>query len=191
MRGLPDEFEKLLISEDEIDAMVRRIAEEINEDYAEGGKYYTPGKKLVLVCILKGSVVFMGELMKRINLPVEIEFMRLKSYSGSSSTGTILPILDLDRADYSDCDLLIIEDIVDTGRTLHWTISHLKDDKHAHSVRTVTLLDKPSRRVEGLEDYEPDYYGTIIPNRFIVGYGLDADEAYRTLPYIAILKTAK
>lgn len=184
---LHQDVEKVLVSEEEIDEIVRRIAGEIDRDYSRGGRFYVEGHepKLLLICILKGSVVFMGELMKRITLPVEIDFMKASSYGASTkTTGNVQIGLDLARADIADLDILVIEDIIDSGRTLSFLVEHLKR-RGAHSVRTCTLLDKPERREV---DFHPDYVGRVIPDEFVVGYGLDYDEKYRALPYVGILK---
>lgn len=174
-----DEIERVLIDSDEIDAIISRIAKQIDKDY-EGDK-----RKLVLVCILKGSVVFMGELMKKITIPVEIDFMRVSSYgSDTVSSGHVNIILDLMRKDIENCDLLIVEDIIDSGKTLSYLVEYLKL-KGARSVKTCTLLDKPERRQV---EFTPDYTGKIIPDEFVVGYGLDYDEKFRALPYVGILK---
>ena len=127
----------------------------------------------------------MGELMKKISLPVEIDFMKVSSYgSGTTSQGRINIMLDLHRDDFSDLDILIIEDIIDSGKTLSHLSKYL-ELKGAHSVKTVALLDKPSRREV---DFTPDYVGKVIPDEFVVGFGLDYDEKFRNLPYIGILK---
>lgn len=173
------DIEEILVDEEEISEICRRIAAEISEDYRNSEK------KLLLLCILKGSVVFMGELMKRIDLPVEIDFMKVSSYgAGTATTGNINIHLDLQRRDMKDIDIIIVEDIIDSGRTLSHLTEYLRM-KGAHSVRTCTLLDKPSRREV---DFEPDYCGKVIPDKFVVGFGLDYDEAYRALPYVGILK---
>lgn len=170
---------KILISEEELDATVTRLAGEIDRDYQGADK------KLVLLCILKGSIVFMGDLMKKVSVPVEIDCMRVSSYgAGTSSSGNVNIVLDVIRPDISECDFLIIEDIIDSGRTLSYLVGYLKH-KGARSVRTCTLLDKPSRRVV---DFTPDYVGLEIPDEFVVGYGLDYAEKYRALPYVGILK---
>ncbi len=173
----PD-VERILLTEEELDTAITRLAQEIDKDYAG------PDKRLVLLCILKGSVVVMGELMKKITVPVEIDFMRVSSYGeGTKSTGNINIVLDLQRKDIEQCDILIVEDIIDSGRTL----SHLKKYlqlKGAKSVKTCTLLDKPDRREV---EFESDYVGKRIPDEFVVGYGLDYDEKYRALPYVGVL----
>lgn len=177
----PD-VERILISEEEIETIVTRLAGEIDRDYAGEDKH------LLLLCILKGSVVFMGELMKKVTVPVEIDFMKVSSYGGGTATsGVINIILDLYRKDLPTCDILIVEDIIDSGNTLHYLIDYLKR-KGAKSVKTVTLLDKPSRRLKELKDFKPDYRGAEIDDLFVVGYGLDYDEKYRALPYVGILK---
>ena len=170
---------KILVSGEEIDRITTRLAEEIDRDYAGDDK------RLILVCILKGSIVFMGDLMKKITVPVEIDCMKVSSYgAGTVTTGTVNIHLDLIRPDLDKCDLLIIEDIVDSGVTLSYLTKYLLG-KGAKSVRTCTLLDKPSRRKI---EFVPDYCGIEIPDEFVIGYGLDYDEQYRNLPYVGILK---
>ena len=169
---------KILVSEEEIDAITTRIAAEIDRDYAGDDK------RLILVCILKGSIVFMGDLMKKIKVPVEIDCMKVSSYgAGTATTGTVNIHLDLIRPDLDKCDLLIIEDIVDSGVTLSYLTKYLLG-KGARSVRTCTLLDKPSRRKV---DFAPDYRGKEIPDEFVIGYGLDYNERYRALPFVGVL----
>lgn len=168
-----------LIDEDELEKTVIRIADEITRDYA------APDKRLLLVSILKGSVVFTGELMKRLQIAAEIDFMRVSSYgAGTKSGGNVNIILDLLRHDLDRCDILIVEDIIDSGRTLAYLKRYLTL-KGAKSVKTCTLLDKPSRREV---DFSADYVGKIIPDEFVVGYGLDYNEAYRALPFVGVLK---
>ncbi len=172
-----NDIKSILVSEEECQNIVSRIAQKISQDYN--------GKRLLLVCILKGSVVFMGDLMKKIGIPVEIDFMKVSSYGRSTkSGGSINIILDLYRSDLPETDILIVEDIIDSGRTLSYLVDYLKL-KGARSVKTVTMLDKPSRREV---DFTPDYCGMEIPDEFVVGYGLDFAEKYRALPYIGILK---
>lgn len=169
----------ILISEQELDTIVRDIAARIDKDYKDSGR------RLILLGILKGSVVFMGDLMKRLTLPVEIEFMRVSSYgSGTTNSGNVRIILDVSIKDINNCDILIVEDIIDSGRTLSYLVDYLKL-KGASDVKTATLLDKPSRREV---DFTPDYVGRQIPDEFVVGYGLDYDERYRALPYVGVLK---
>jgi len=173
------DLQSILVSEKEIDEIVTDIAARLDRDYAGADK------RLVLVCILKGSVVFMGDLMKKVTVPVEIDFMRVSSYgAGTESTGSVNIILDLIRKDLDQCDLVIVEDIIDSGRTLDHLRRYL-ELKGARSVRTCTLLDKPSRREV---EFDVDYIGREIPDEFVVGYGLDYDEKYRALPYVGVLK---
>lgn len=172
------DIKSVLVSEEELDKITSRLAEEISRDYAGD-------KRLLMVCILKGSLVFMGDLMKKLTIPVEIDCMKVSSYgAGTVTTGSINIYLDLIRADLDKCDILIIEDIIDSGTTLAYLTKYLLH-KGARSVKTCTLLDKPSRRKV---DYTPDYCGREIPDEFVVGYGLDYDEKYRALPFVGILK---
>ena len=170
---------KILLSEEELDQITTRLAREIDDAYrsSEG--------RLVLVCILKGSIMFMSDLMKKLTVPVEIDCMRVASYgAGTTSSGAVNIILDLIRPDLPECDLLIIEDIIDSGNTLSYLTKYLVT-KGAKSVRTCTMLDKPSRRTV---PYTPDFVGVEIPDEFVVGYGLDYAEKYRALPYVGVLK---
>ena len=170
---------KILISGEDIDRITTRLAKEIDRDYSGDDK------RLILLCILKGSIVFMGDLMKKITVPVEIDCMKVSSYgAGTVTTGTVNIHLDLMRPDLDKCDLLIIEDIVDSGVTLSYLTKYLLG-KGAKSVRTCTMLDKPSRRKV---EFVPDYCGTEIPDEFVIGYGLDYDEKYRALPYVGVLR---
>ena len=171
------DVERVLLSESDLDKIVSELAEKIEKDYKN--------KNLLLVGILKGSIVFMSDLMKKINLPMQIDFMRVSSYgAGTKTTGKINIILDLHRNDLSELDILVVEDIIDSGRTLSYLCEYLTL-AGAKSVKTVTLLDKPSRREV---DFTPDYTGAEIPDEFVIGYGLDYAENYRTLPYVGILK---
>jgi hypoxanthine phosphoribosyltransferase len=175
------DIESILVSAEEIDEICDRLAREIERDYKNSPK------KLVLVCILKGSLMFCSELMKRINLPMEIEFMRASSYGSKTvSSGVINIHLDIKRDDMEDVDFIIVEDIIDSGRTLSHLVRYLSE-RGAGSVRTCTMLDKPERRTV---DFTPDYCGTVIPDHFVVGFGLDYNEEYRNLPYVGILKPA-
>ncbi len=174
-----NDIEKVILSEEQIEKIITRVAGEIDRDYGK------EGHKLLLLCILKGSVVFMGELMKKIKVPVEIDFMKVSSYgAGTVSSGNINIILDLMRKDIQTLDILIVEDIIDSGKTLAYLSDYLKL-KGAKSVKTCTLLDKPYKRTV---DFEADYVGTEVPDEFLVGYGLDYAEKYRELPFIGVLK---
>ena len=176
---MTDYIKNILVSETEISELCDRIAEQITEDYKDSDK------KLVLICILKGSLMFTSELMKRISLPLEVDFMKVSSYgSNTVSSGYINIHLDIKRDDMSDVDFIIVEDIVDSGKTLSHLVRYLKE-RGAASVKTCTLLDKPDRRAV---DFTPDYCGKIIPDEFVVGFGLDYDEKYRNLPFIGVLK---
>lgn len=173
-----EDIECILVSEEEIAQICDRLAKQITEDYKDSNR------KLVLVCILKGSLMFTSELMKRIELPLEIDFMKASSYGARTvSTGIINIHLDIKRDDMEEVDFIIIEDIIDSGNTLSHLVRYLKE-RGAASVRTCTLLDKPERRTV---DYTPDYCGKTIPDKFVVGFGLDYDEEYRNLPYVGVL----
>lgn len=174
-----NDIESILVTSEEIDEISSRIAEQINNDYKDSGK------KLVLICILKGSLMFTSELMKKITLPTELEFMKVSSYGSKTvSSGLINIHLDIKRDDMADVDFIIIEDIVDSGRTLAHLTRYLKE-RGANSVRTCTMLDKPERRTV---DFVPDYCGKAIPDKFVVGFGLDYAEHYRNLPFVGVLK---
>ena len=176
---MKDCIESILLSEEEIDSITTSLAEKITEDYKNATK------PLVLVCMLKGSIMFTTELMKKIPLPVQFEVMKASSYgSGTVSSGLVNIQLDLNRDDLSEITIMIVEDIIDSGRTLSCVCEYLKK-QGATDIKTCTLLDKPDRRTV---DFTPDYYGKIIPDEFVVGFGLDYDEKFRNLPYIGILK---
>ncbi len=167
---------KVLLSEEEVDARIREIGEQISKDYE--------GKEIHLVCVLKGGTFFMCELAKRITVPVSLDFMAVSSYgSGTESSGVIKIVKDLDEP-LMGKDVIVIEDIIDSGRTLSHLLKMLQERKPA-SLRLCTLLDKPERRVV---DVDIDYTGFQIPDEFIVGYGLDYAQKYRNLPYIGIVE---
>ena len=167
---------RVLLSEQEVDAKIQQIGEQISKDYA--------GKQVHLVCVLKGGSFFMCELAKRITVPVSLDFMSVSSYgSETKSSGVVKIVKDLDEP-LKGKDVIVIEDIVDSGRTLSYLLEMLKDRGPA-SLKLCTLLDKPDRRVM---DVKVDYTGFEIPDEFVVGYGLDYAEQYRALPYIGILK---
>lgn len=170
------DIKKILLSEEEINKRIKELGAEITEDYR--------GKELIIVGILKGAVVFMSELCKRIDLPMDMDFMSVSSYGKSSiSTGEVKIIKDLDRS-VAEKDVLIVEDIIDTGNTLAYLTDNLKK-RGANSVKIVTMLDKPIRRNIKVK---VDYLGFEVPNDFVVGYGLDYAEMYRNLPYVGALK---
>ena len=165
-----------LISEEKVDARIRELGEQISKDYA--------GESVHLVCILKGACIFMCDLAKRIRVPLSMDFMTVSSYgSGTQSSGIVRIRKDLDDP-IKGLNVLIVEDIVDSGRTLHYLTEVFKE-RGCKSVRTCTLLDKPERRVV---DLDVDYVGFMIPNQFVVGYGMDYDQRYRDLPFIGVVE---
>ena len=164
---------RVLVSEAEVDKRIEELGRKISEDYA--------GKQVHLICILKGGVFFMCELAKRITVPVSMDFMCVSSYGdGTASSGVVRIAKDLDET-IEGKDVLIVEDIIDTGRTLNDVVKLLKA-RGPLSLRVITLLDKPSRRIV---DFNPDMALFEIEDRFVIGYGLDCGEMYRNLPYIA------
>lgn len=166
---------KVLIEEEKIQDKVKEIAKRIEQDYA--------GKEITLICILKGSSFFTVDLAKRINGNVKIEFIQVSSY-GSSTVGAENVELKLDlKESIENKDVIVVEDIIDTGRTLSYLLEHLKG-RNPNSLKLCTLLDKPERRIY---DVKVDYTGFEIPDKFVVGYGLDFNEQYRNLPYIGYI----
>ncbi len=166
----------VLIAEEEVDKKIREIAEKISKDYE--------GKTVTLICILKGSVFFTCELAKRITIPVKLDFMSVSSYgAGTESSGRVKIIKDLDDS-VEGKDIIVIEDIIDSGRTLSHLMTLLSSRK-PNSIKLCTLLDKPDRRVVPVD---VDYTGFNIPDKFVVGYGLDYDQNYRNLPYIGVIE---
>lgn len=177
--NINDDIARIMIPEEQLNRLVQKVAGEIDADFPD------PTRKLLLLCILKGSVVFMGDLMKTIKRPVEIDFMKVSSYGQSTaSSGSVNILLDLHRRDMEELDIVVIEDIIDSGRTMKYLTQYLKN-KGARSIRVAALLDKPSRREV---DFSADYIGCEIEDEFVVGYGLDYNEKYRALPYVGILK---
>ncbi|MBE6795065.1 MAG: hypoxanthine phosphoribosyltransferase [Ruminococcaceae bacterium] len=171
-----DDIEKILYSQEDIDSIVKRLGEQITEDYK--------GKDLLLIGILKGSVLFMADLMRNIKLPCSIDFMAVSSYGdGTKTSGVVRINKDLDKP-IEGKDVLVIEDILDSGRTLSY-IREILSARKPNSIKICTLFDKPERREA---DIYADYIGGPVPNEFIVGYGLDYSEYYRNLPYIGVLK---
>ena len=167
---------RVMLTEEEIDAKIREIAAQITKDYA--------GKEVHLVCILKGSIFFTCELAKRIDLPVTLDFMSVSSYGdGTESSGRVKIVKDLDE-NIEGKDVIVVEDIVDTGRTLSHLMEVLRVRKPA-TLKLCTLLDKPSRRVV---EVDVNYTGFAIPDQFVVGYGLDFAQQYRNLPYIGVVE---
>jgi hypoxanthine phosphoribosyltransferase len=146
-------------------------------------KFYN-GEEVIAICVLKGAVIFAVDLVKHLNMPVKLEFIRLSSYGSSTTSSGKVNAVDIQLPDLNGKNVLIIEDIVDSGKTLSHLVRYLKE-RGAASVKTCALLDKPERRTVG---YNPDYRGKIIPDKFVVGFGLDYNEKYRNLPYVGILK---
>lgn len=167
---------RVLLTEEEVDRRIQEIGDQISRDYA--------GKQVHLVCVLKGGSFFMCELAKRITVPVSLDFMSVSSYGQETkSSGVVKIVKDLDEP-LKDKDVIVVEDIIDSGRTLSYLLEML-NDRGPSSLRLCTLLDKPDRRVV---DVKVDYTGFNIPDEFVVGYGLDYDQKYRNLPYIGIVE---
>ena len=170
---------KVLITEEEVDARIRELGEKISKEYE--------GKQIHLICVLKGGVFFMCELAKRITVPVSMDFMCVGSYGdGTKSSGVVRLAKDLDES-IENKEVLIVEDIIDSGNTLYYLMDVLRQRKTA-SLRLCTLLDKPDRRVK---DVHVDWTGFEIPDEFVVGYGLDYAQKYRNLPYIGVVEVAE
>lgn len=171
-----EEVAKVLLTKEQIAARVQELGRQIASDYR--------GKTPVLICILKGAMHFMSDLTRAIDIPLKVDFMAISSYgAGTTSSGVVRILKDLDHPVEGE-HVLVVEDIVDSGLTLHYLLEILRSRKPA-SLRVVTLLDKPGRRQV---DVAPDYNGFEIPDEFVVGYGLDYNEKYRNLPYIGVLK---
>ena len=167
---------KVLVSEQEVNPRIKEIGEQISKDFE--------GKEVHLICVLKGGVFFTCELAKRITVPVSLDFMSVSSYgAGTTSSGVVKIVKDLDQP-LEGKEVIIVEDIIDSGRTLNYLIDILKK-RNPKSMTLCTLLDKPERRVV---DVKVDYVGFNIPDEFVVGYGLDYDQKYRNLPYIGVVE---
>lgn len=176
--GMRADIESVLFTEEQIQEIVQRVGGEISRDYKD--------KNLLLVSVLKGSVVFMADLMRAITIPARIDFMATSSYgSGVKTSGVVKIVKDLDL-ELKGYDILIVEDILDSGKTLQY-LTRLLQSRGPASIRICTLFDKPERREV---EVFPTYVGARIPDAFIVGYGLDYDEKYRNLPFVGILKPA-
>ena len=170
------EHVRVLLAEEDVDRRIQEIGDQISKDY--------DGKQIHLICVLKGGSFFMCELAKRITVPVSLDFMSVSSYgSATKSSGVVKIVKDLDEP-LKDKDVLVVEDIVDSGRTLSYLLEMLKD-RGPKSVKLCTLLDKPERRVV---DVHVDYTCFQIPDEFVVGYGLNYDQRYRNLPYIGVVE---
>ena len=171
------DIQEVLLSEEQIQTRIRELGEILTKEYE--------GKNPVVIGVLKGVVVFYADMIRQIKVPCQMDFMRVSSYKGTSSTGNMLMKLDL-SADLKGRHVLILEDIFDTGNSLEYTYNYLLSKEPA-SLKICTLLDKPERRRAGVT-VKADYVGFTIPNEFVVGYGLDFNEQYRNLPYVGILK---
>ena len=174
---LKDDVGEILITEEELQAKIAELGKVISADYQ--------GKDLLMICILRGAVIFLSDLSRQITIPHEMDFMAVSSYGGTrtESSGVVRILMDL-RTSIEGRNVLIVEDIVDTGLTLTYIINNLKTRRPA-SLRTCALLNKQARR---LVDISVDYVGFDIPDKFVVGYGLDYDEKYRNLPFVGVLK---
>ncbi|MDF2843525.1 MAG: hypothetical protein K0R00_1951 [Herbinix sp.] len=167
---------RVMLSEEQVNERIRQLAEQISKDYE--------GRSIHLICILKGSVFVSCELAKRITIPVTLDFMSVSSYgSGTVSSGRVRILKDLDES-IQDRDVLIVEDIIDSGNTLSYLMDLLAT-RAPRSLSICTLLDKPDRRVT---DVDVKYVGFVIPDEFVVGYGLDYDQYYRNLPYVGVVE---
>ncbi len=170
----PEDITEVLISEEELKAICKKLGEQITHDYE--------GKNLLLVSVLKGAVVFMSDLMREIKCDCRIDFMSVSSYQGTKTTGVVKFKKDMD-IDPDGCDILIVEDILDSGITLAY-LKGVLEDRNAASIKVCALLDKPENRRGNIT---ADYVGMVIPDKFVVGYGLDCDEKYRNLPYVGVI----
>lgn len=168
---------RVLVPEEKVAERIRELGEQISKDYE--------GRQIHMICVLKGGAWFMCELGKRITVPVTMDFMSVSSYGdGTKSSGVVKIVKDLDES-LAGKDVLIVEDIIDSGRTLSYLLKVL-NDRNPKSIRLCTLLDKPDRRV--VKDVNVDYLGFDIPDEFVVGYGLDYAQKYRNLPYIGVVE---
>ena len=168
------DLSEILISEEQIKSTVKNLGERVTQDYQ--------GKNPLMICILKGSTIFFTDLIREIDLPLDIDFMAISSYGSNTVSGEVRLVKDLDSS-IEGRNVLIVEDIVDSGKTLAY-LKRILNNRGAASIRIITLLDKPSRRVVPLS---VDYTGFEIPDAFVVGYGLDFNEKYRNLPVIGVL----
>ncbi|MDE5565882.1 MAG: hypoxanthine phosphoribosyltransferase [Anaeroplasmataceae bacterium] len=170
-----EDIEKVSVSKEQIEQMITNLSEQINQDYYD--------KKPIFIGLLKGCNPFMMDLLKHIELYCTLDYMDVSSYDGTSSTGTVTILHDL-KSDIRGKDVIVVDDILDTGRTLN-EIKNILLNRGAKSVKICVLLDKPEGRKVAIE---ADYVGGLVPNEFVVGYGLDYNELYRNLPYIGVLK---
>jgi len=173
---MENDIKEILISKEEIDKKIQELGAQLSEEYKD--------RKPLMVCVLKGAFIFMSDLIRNVTIPLEVDFMAISSYGVSTESSGVVRILkDLDVT-IEGRDLIIVEDIIDSGLTLSYLVD-LMHRRNVKSIKIVTLLDKPKRRKV---DLKPDVSGFVIPDEFVVGYGLDYAEEYRNLPYIGILK---
>ena len=170
-------IERVLITEEQLKARIRELGEELTREYAD--------KDPIVVGVLKGVVVFYADMVRELKVPCQMDFMWISSYAGTSTTGNMIVRKDV-SADIKGRHVLILEDIFDTGNSLDFVVDHLQSKEPA-SLKICTLLDKPERRKAGIT-LRCDWTGFVIPNEFVVGYGLDFNEHYRNLPYVGVLK---
>ena len=171
-----EDIKSVLLSEEELKKIVQELGRKISEDYK--------GKNLLMIGVLKGSFMFIADLMRAVDIPCRVDFMAVSSYgSGVRTSGEVRIVKDLEKT-VRGCDLLVVEDILDSGMTLSYLLENLQS-RNPNSIKLCTLLDKPDRRQR---EVHVDYRGAVIPDEFVVGYGLDYDERYRNLPYVGILK---
>ena len=174
---MKNDIKQILLTEEQIQSKVKELAAQIAEEYA--------GKDPVFIGVLKGVVIFFADMVRNIDIPCQLDFMSISSYSGTNSSGRTEIRKDV-SVNLEGRHVVILEDIFDTGNSLTFTVNHLLNKKPA-SLKVCTFLDKPERRAPGVE-LVPDYVGYTVPNEFVVGYGLDYNEHYRNLPYVGILK---
>jgi hypoxanthine phosphoribosyltransferase len=179
---LQDNIAEVLVSEDAIQAKVAELAARISDDFRDSVGY-EPAQSLLLIGLLRGAIVFLSDLMRAIDIPVQLDFIGISSYGASTESGAVRLVMDLET-DIAGRHVVVVEDIVDSGKTLSYLIENLRARRPA-SLRVCALLDKPDRRVVPID---VDYVGFEIPDKFVVGYGLDFAEGYRNLPYVGVLK---
>jgi hypoxanthine phosphoribosyltransferase len=176
-RKVQEDIERVLITEEQVKRRVKELGEEISHDYK--------GKDLVIVAVLRGAIVFLCDLIREISIPITLDFLSISSYSGQTQTGVVRILKDLDES-IENRHVILVEDIIDTGLTLNYILKTLRARRPA-DIRVCALLDKKARRIV---DVQIDYVGFEIPDEFVVGYGMDYDQRYRSLPFIGILKRA-
>ncbi len=174
---MQEDIERVLITEEQVKRRVKELGEEISRDYK--------GRDLVIVAVLRGAIVFLCDLIREISIPITLDFLSISSYSGQTQTGVVRILKDLDES-IENRHVILVEDIIDTGLTLNYILKTLRARRPA-DIRVCALLDKKARRIV---DVQIDYVGFEIPDEFVVGYGMDYDQRYRSLPFIGILKRA-